>query len=49
MAHGEEQLGLDSPNTQQSRAYLADVLAKQGQTVRPHEDVCRWYCLQCPG
>ena len=29
----EEHLGMDSTNTQQSRAYLADALAKNGNRV----------------
>ncbi len=31
--YSEEHLGMDSPNTQQSRTYLADVLAKSGKKV----------------
>lgn len=40
MARSEQELGFDSPNTQQSRAYLADVLAKLGRTVRPDANAC---------
>ena len=33
--YSEEHLGMDSSNTQQSRAYLADALAKNGNKVEP--------------
>lgn len=38
MKHCEQQLGPESPNTQQSRTYLANVLAKLGKKVGQHHD-----------
>ena len=32
--HSEDRLGADNANTQQTRAYLAEVLAKTGNKVR---------------
>ncbi len=38
--YSEHQLGAQNANTQQTRAYLAEVLAKKGNKVRRHHSIC---------
>lgn len=47
--YSEEHLGMDSPNTQQTRAYLADALAKNGNKVEPPQQAIQSAFQSLPG